>query len=104
MDAPFFYILDSEHHVFCVGNNIERWGAFFKQTSARRVAFDEINGVKISTVFCGMDSAIPPNPARPLLFETMIFRGEDDECFGRCATWREAEAQHKNAVDIERGQ
>lgn len=61
------------------------------------VAKDEINGVKISTVFLGMDHGFF---GKPLLFETMIFGGEHDMYQERYSTYEQAEKGHKVAVDL----
>src|SRR3954462_876278 len=93
-----FYILDENHNIVCVGDDVERWAEMFGR---RGVAHDEISeDIMVSTVFLGIDHGIPTNPRRPIVFETMIFRnGEDDDCW-RCATWDEALAQHKKAVEL----
>jgi hypothetical protein len=56
------------------------------------------NGTEVSTVFLGLDHAWGDGP--PLLFETMIFGGTEDEYCERYSTWEEAEAGHKKAVEI----
>jgi hypothetical protein len=70
-----------------------RWKAFAQDDC--RVAVDETGDFYISTVFIGIDQ----NPFRrgaPLLFETMVQqRGRGWIHQERCATWREAEEQHK---------
>lgn len=58
----------------------------------RTVTFTESNGVKVSTVFLGLDHSWGDGP--PLLFETMEFGGPRDGDCDRCSTWDEAEAQH----------
>lgn len=58
------------------------------------VAKDEVNGYRISTVFLGLDHSFGDGP--PLLFETMVFTGDDWgdlEC-ERYSTYDEAEAGH----------
>lgn len=96
-----FYILDADHNVVCVHDDLQKWGEFF-ESGKRHVAFDTFGNVDISTVFLGIDHGIPRNSERPILFETMIFRdGEGDECW-RCATWKQAEAQHNKAVELVR--
>lgn len=36
----------------------------------------------------------------PIVFETMIFGGANDEYQERCSTWEEAEAMHKRACKL----
>lgn len=73
------------------------WANWY-QTGERRVAQDEINGVRVSTVFLGLNHAWDDGP--PLLFETMIFGGEHDQHQERCSTWDEAELMHARAVGL----
>lgn len=63
------YILDSE------GNPIAEdallgWAKWF-ETAERHVGLDTINGVKISTVFLGIDHSF--GRGKPVLWETMTF-------------------------------
>lgn|SRR6185503_3115750 len=67
----------------------------------RRVAEDEINGSRISTVFLGIDHGYGFT-SNPMLFETMVFNSEDDNCDGyqtRCSTWNGAIQMHKDAIE-----
>ena len=71
-----------------------KWAKWF-ETADRIVRRDEIDGVRISTVFLGLDHAF--SGGVPLLFETMIFGGEHDGYQTRAHTWDEAVAQHLKA-------
>jgi len=68
----------------------------------RRVALTKIGDVEVSTVFLVVDHN--PLGDRPVVFETMIFRedNDDNEMYRYC-TWKEAEEGHwkivKNLVD-----
>jgi hypothetical protein len=53
--------------------------------------------VEISTVFLGLDHNFGQGP--PLLFESMVFGGEDDGEMVRYSTWEEAETGHKLLVE-----
>jgi hypothetical protein len=77
-----------------------KWGRWF-QTANRIVFQTRIGGVEVSTVFLGFDHGYGENEF-PILFETMIFRGGSGEECWRCASWDEAEAQHKEAVALVR--
>lgn len=58
-----------------------------------------IDGIRISTVFLGVDHSFLNGP--PLLFETMVFGGEHDEYQIRYSTWDEAyEGHHKTCAMI----
>lgn len=66
-----------------------------------RVAFDAIGPMEVSTVFLGLDHR-HSGAGPPILFETMIFDGLEDEYQVRTCTWTEAEAAHAQAVTIAR--
>lgn len=99
-------------------DTVEEWGVMFENTDGRRVAQDTVGDFWISTVFLGMDHNFSSD-GPPLLFETMVFdqsckrplrlrkdSGEEIESIGedvyqnRYATWEEAEAGHKEAVEM----
>lgn len=63
----------------------------------RRVAYDEIEGYRISTVFLAIDHSFG---GEPRWFETMIFGLDDtaDLYCKRYATWQDAVAGHADAV------
>ncbi len=57
------------------------------------------DGIRISTVFLGMDHDFSrATNHRPVLFETMIFGGEYDQNQQRYCTWAAAVAGHANVV------
>ena len=70
----------------------------FEDVASRRVALSIIGDLRVSTVFLGMDHSWGDGP--PILFETMIFGGPNDQHQDRCSTWEEAEEMHKKAVDL----
>lgn len=98
LDRPLTYILDDH------GNPVEEpdiatWGLWFQDhEEARRVAADDVGEVRVSTVFLGMDHS--HFGAVPLLYETMIFGGENDMWQDRYATREEALAGHAEAVKL----
>ncbi len=94
------YILDGHNVVPC---DLMTWARAFETTN-RRVAKDIIGEKCISTVFLGLDHSFGDGP--PLLFETMVFKGDssEDEICERCSTWEEAEAQHARIVELVKGQ
>lgn len=77
-----------------------KWGKWF-ETADRIVRRDEIDGVRISTVFLGLDHAF--GGGVPLLFETMIFGGEHDGYQTRAHSWDEAVGQHLKAKELVTG-
>jgi hypothetical protein len=99
------YILDENGEpVLCP--NLFEWGAWF-ESHDRTIAYTEVKGLCVSTVFLGLDHNFFDGGA-PLLFETMIFPLTDDgavDCRSaldfqeRYATRAEAIAGHTRAVD-----
>ena len=82
------YILDGKKTIAC---DLMTWANWFEKAN-RRVALDEHDGVKVSTVFLGLDDSF--GEGKPMLFETMIFGGPHDQDQERYSTWAEAEAGH----------
>lgn len=92
------YILNG--HVPVEEPNFMKWAAWF-ETANRHVARTELGDVSVSTVFLGLDHGM--FGGRPLLFETMIFGGEQDQWMERCSTWEEAERVHARALKLVKG-
>lgn len=74
------------------------WGNWM-QDAERKVAFNEIDGVRVSTVFLGLDHRFD-NGGDPILFETMIFGGDHDQYQARATTWADAEHEHAKALKL----
>ncbi len=92
------YILDG--HTPVVEPDLLTWGRWFNDGERRRVADSEpVKGVRVSTVFLGLDHSFG-SEGPPLLFETMIFGGEHNDYQDRYATWDEAVAGHAKAVAL----
>jgi hypothetical protein len=85
------------------GNYItrEEWGAQINDIEYRRVGFDRIGDIEISTVLIGIDHNFMDGP--PLIFETMIFGGELSDEQWRYSTKEEALAGHEAAVTLAQG-
>lgn len=88
------YKLEGKKAVPC--ENLLEWATWLEQAD-RQVAKDEVNGVRISTVFLGLDHSF--GESQPLLFETMVFGGDLDQEQERYSTWDEAETGHKEMVN-----
>ena len=90
------YILnDAREPVLC--SDLMEWGRWMETADdRRRVALWEKDGVKVSTVFLGLDHQFVPG--EPLIFETMVFGGEWDGEQDRYSTWAEAQAGHDAIV------
>jgi len=91
---PWHYKLVGREAVPC---SLVEWATGF-ESDTRHVADNEYKGVRVSTVFLGLDHAFGEGP--PLLFETMIFGGEHNEYQTRCTTWEQAEVMHLNAMQM----
>src|SRR5712671_1952524 len=86
------YILDGHTPVAC---DLLTWASKFESEN-RHVGITVKDGVKVSTVFLGLNHQYDPD-GPPLLFETMIFGGAHDEYCERCSTWEQAEKMHADA-------
>lgn len=60
---------------------------------------DQLGGVEVSTVFLGMDHS-NFRGSKPILFETMIFGGENDGYQKRYGTWDDALKGHLEACQL----
>ena len=89
------YILKDKIPVLC--EDLRIWSAWMSNAN-RHVAVAEKDGVKVSTVFLGLDHSFDGKSI--ILFETMIFGGEYDQYQDRCCTWGVAEKMHKTACDL----
>jgi len=91
------YVLDADNNPVKVAT-IEEWARFFENDSNRRVGFTQITSqVEVSTVFLGIDHRFGGD-GPPILFETIVFGGDDDENTWRYCTWDEAKAGHDRVV------
>lgn len=91
------YVLDMDKNpVKC--DDLFEWSEWMDDDKNTRVAKTEKGGIWVSTVFLGLDHSM--GGKTPVLFETMIFGGQDNEYQTRCATYPEAVAMHKKACDI----
>jgi hypothetical protein len=94
------YILNSEGDPV-PAMDIVTWGRWMQQAD-RKVARDIVSkGVEVSTVFLGLDHSFGDGP--PLLWETMIFGGPNDQYQERYATLQEATEGHKKALQVALG-
>lgn len=94
------YILAEDGKTPIICNDPIIWGAWLKNAD-RHVDKTEKGDIKVSTVFLGLDHGMGN---LPILFETMIFGGENDEEQWRYSTWEEAEEGHRKACIIAFGE
>lgn len=93
-----YYRLEGHTAVPC---DLMEWVEQLASKANRRVALDRMGGVTVSTVFLGWDHQYGNGP--PLIFETMIFGGPDDNTYQeRYSTWDEALVGHQRAVELSR--
>ena len=77
-----------------------KWAEWYeRERKTCRVAFDQIGGVEISTVFLGVNHNLLHEQEKPHLFETLIRGGQDDGTLERYPTWQEAETGHAQWVE-----
>ena len=60
---------------------------------ARRIAYDVIGDVQVSTVFLGIDHNYS-GKGPPVLFETMVLGGPRNDTTFRYSSWDDAEVFH----------
>jgi len=77
--------------------NALEWAEIFEKSKDRVVARSMGLGMRISTVFLGLDHNYGIS-GDPLLFETMVFGGPHDQDQERYSTWEEAETGHVKMV------
>lgn len=99
MRTPHFSILDKEHNVVPMDDQLTKWSEFSAEMPNRRVAEDYLKEgtVRVSTVFLGINHGFG---GKPLWFETMVFSagGDSTDYCERYETWDEAVEGHKKAV------
>jgi hypothetical protein len=90
------YKLDGKKVVRC--ETLSEWVDYFEKAD-RHVALDFIWGMRVSTVFLGLNHNWY-DKGDPLLFETMVFvdHSGQDENMRRYSTWEQAEAGHKEVI------
>ncbi len=90
-----------EGHQIKEVDNVLAWGRWFEKAD-RRVEQTKRGRILVSTVFLGLDHNFA-STGEPVLFETMIFGGRQDNYQMRWHTWEEAEAGHKTTVKMALG-
>lgn len=98
------YILDRDGKP--VRANTLEWGVWLETHREQRIVRqDTIDGIKVSTVFLGLDYYYGPRsqPHDPILWETMIFGGEHDQYCQRYTSAEDAMAGHMEALKLVEG-
>lgn len=94
------YILDGDTPVEC--DNLLKWGQWMENHNNRRVDLWEKNGVKVSTVFLGLDHNWNDD-GPPVLWETMVFGGDFDQHQQRYTSAKDARDGHQEVVRMVEG-
>jgi hypothetical protein len=90
----FYKQLENGEVVEC---SLEEWGAAIEQ---RRVAWDDVGNMQVSTVFLGTDHSFGMCKL-PVLWETMIFGLPNEEEYQeRYTSRKDALAGHQQAVSL----
>jgi hypothetical protein len=84
------FILENEQILPC--EDLYEWGRWM-QTANRHVGHDTLDGIRVSTVFLGLDHSFHDG-GPPVLFKTMVFGGEFDQEQERYCTLEEAKEGH----------
>jgi hypothetical protein len=78
--------------------DLMKWATWF-ETAERVVKRETVGGCEVSTIFLGIDHNHSTG-GPPVVWESMVFGGEMDQCCIRCAGNREqAEAMHAQMVE-----
>jgi hypothetical protein len=91
------YILKDGEVVPCP--DLMEWAKWYERADEqRRVGYDIIGGVRLSTVFLGLDHSFGSfgGMSMPVLFETMIFGGPLDGTQERYCTIEQARLRHRS--------
>ncbi len=74
MAENWYYVLDEDGNP--IAADVQTWARWFNEVECRKVAFDTIGTLRVSTVFLGLDHQWGDGP--PVLWETMVFGLPDD--------------------------
>lgn len=98
-----WYILDNNHKpVISTGMESSEW--MENNPNRKTVGYDELkdlhgDDVRVSTVFLGLDHCW--NGGKPILWETMIFGGVNDQNYQeRYSSYEDALEGHQNAINF----
>lgn len=94
------YILD-EHGQPQAEPDVLVWAKWFEEHQDRHIADDTVRGMRISTVFLGIDHNFTED-GPPVLWETMVFGGGRDLYQERYTSREEAVEGHKRALAVAR--
>lgn len=88
------YILKNRTIYPC--DDLMLWAAWMEENE-RHIGDTQVDDIRISTVFLGLDHSFVDN-AVPILFETMLFGGPIDQDCNRYEDIESAESGHETAI------
>lgn len=106
---PMYYVLNDDHTTRPLHRdefNLITWGEYYENRMRLAEQGNDpflvgreyfANGYELSTVFLSLDHDYTFR-GPPILFETMLFGGEESEVLARYATWQLAEEGHRRYV------
>jgi hypothetical protein len=99
-----FYYLDKDDTIVPVDDfNNPEWLCFMKDIARRRLATDVVSdGIKVSTVFLGIDHGHGAPGNVPVLWETLVFGGPLDGEMRRYTSKEEALKGHEDMLRLVR--
>ena len=95
MRGAYYYLDEMKRPVEATGDD-PRVKRLWADNELRKVAFDDIGEVSVSTVFLIIDHSFN---GTPLLFETLVFDGPHDGWMDRYTSWQHAETGHARVVE-----
>ena len=96
-----WYSLDKENNpVACV--DMGHYMAWVENNQGQTIVKqDSIGDISVSTVFLGLDHSFSTPRNSPILWETMIFGGENDQAYQeRYASYEQAIEGHQKAINF----
>jgi hypothetical protein len=90
MSNPLKYMLRGREVI--TTESLDEWQEFMSVRN-RIITQNQVGTASVSTTFLGLDFG--QDPAKPLVFETMVFGGPMQGAVTRCSTYDEAEEQHR---------
>jgi hypothetical protein len=97
-ERPYQYIRKANGEVMPC-RDIRKWAQWYETFENRVIKKDDIHGVEISTVFLGLDHNFS-GTGPPVLWETMIFGGLENEFQRRYDSEEAALEGHARAVKL----
>lgn len=91
-----FFILDDDKRPVAT-DNLNEWATYLERHGST-VAFDIVDGVRVSTAFLGNLTDREAAAVPLMMFETMILDGPRSGDTVRYETWEDAEAGHRETL------